>query len=266
MDGTPKTEPATSPVMGARRPVAAVRAGRGRNGGSTVSDLLIQLGRVEGREIVIADGDLRNSTLARFYPPGTPGGALQPASDDLYDMKEFFTSALGKAIEAGASLVADFGGGDRFLQEYGRELALVEMCESVGIEPLALYVTGPDPDDFEHVLSIWKAKVFRPRRALLFLNEHLVSHDRSPVGAFDALMRRSEMAEMIAQGVKVIVVPRLSSMIQMREAGLSIFDAMNGRPGTTGAPLDPIRRFMVKHWLGLINRSLVDANVLDWLP
>jgi hypothetical protein len=95
MDGIPNTAPAAPLGMGTRRPVAAVRAGRGRNGGSTVSDLLIQLGRTEGREIVVADGDLRNSTLARFYPPGTPGGALQPASDDLYDMKEFFTSALG---------------------------------------------------------------------------------------------------------------------------------------------------------------------------
>jgi hypothetical protein len=266
MDGIPRTEPGTPPDMVARTLVAAVRAGRGRNGGSTVSDLLIQMGRAAGREIVIADGDLRNSTLARFYPPGTPGGALQPVSDDLYEMKEFFTNALGKAIEAGSSLVADFGGGDRFIQEYGRELAFVELCESVGIEPLAFYVTGPEADDFEHVLSLWKGKVFRPRRALLFLNEHLVSHDRSPVGAFDVLMRRPEMAEMIGDGVKVIVLPRLSSMVQMREAGLSIFDAINGRPGNKGVPLDPIRRFGVKHWLEQVNSNLAEADVLDWLP
>jgi hypothetical protein len=249
-----------------RTPVAAVRFSRGRTGGTTVTDLLIQRGRAANRLIVIADGDLRNSTLSGFYPPGSEGAALQPPSDDLVDMKDFLTNAFATAIGLGASLVADFGGGDRVMLEYGRELALVELCGSVGMEPLALYVTGPEMDDFEHVLSIWRSEVFRPKRSLLFMNEHLVPHGRTPAGAFTAITSRPELREMMRDGLKIVLMPRLPCMAQMRDAELSLLEAMAGKPGNKGIPLDPVRQFMVRHWLKRLEAAFAEANVLDWLP
>ena len=65
----------------------------------------------------------------------------------------------------------DLGGGDRVLQEHGRDLRLVEFCARRGIEPLALYFLGSEDEDLRHVLSIWEAGYFRPRRTLLVLNE-----------------------------------------------------------------------------------------------
>ncbi len=46
----------------------AIRRGRGRSGGSTGLDLLIQRCRVAGRPIKPLDGDHRSKTLTSFYP------------------------------------------------------------------------------------------------------------------------------------------------------------------------------------------------------
>jgi hypothetical protein len=75
------------------QPVLGIRMGRGRTGESTFLDGLTQRARAAGRRVVIADGDVRNSTLSGLYPPGKPGGALKPASLDMEDMKNLFTQA-----------------------------------------------------------------------------------------------------------------------------------------------------------------------------
>jgi hypothetical protein len=246
--------------------VMGIRLGRGRTGGSTFMDMLIQRARACARKVVIADGDLRNSTLAGLYPPEAAGGALQPQSDDVVDMKDLFTAALGRSVEEKASLLVDFGGGDRVMLEYGRELSLVEMADGLGLEPLAIYVTGPDIEDFDHILSLWRSGVFRPEHSLLVLNEHLVPNGRSPEGAFRGLMSRPEFVALAGEGLRPIVMPRLPCMSHVRDARLNLMDAMNGRPGRTGVPLDPVRRFMVKTWLKRLETIFSEEEVLEWLP
>ena len=257
---------ALAPEVEASRQVLVVRMGRGRTGGTTVLDVMIQWARVAGRRVLIADGDLRNSTLSSLYPPEAANGAMKPHSDDLDDMKDLFTTSLSKAVQAKASLVVDFGGGDRVLFEYGREVSLVEMADGLGMQPLALYVTGPDPDDFEHILSLWTSGVFRPERSILVLNEHLVPSGRSPQGAFRYVLGRPEMERMADEGLRVVVMPRLPSMQQVREAGLSLVDAMVGKPGNKGGPLDPVRAFMVKSWFRRLEAAFAEVGALEWLP
>jgi len=267
MDGVERTDlviTETSTID--RRPVMGIRLGRGRTGGSTFADTLIQRARAAGRKVVIADGDLRNSTLSTLYPPGSEGGTLRPQSDDMVDMKDLFTTAVAKAVEQNASLMVDFGGGDRVMLEYERELSLAEMAESLGLEPLAIYVTGPEPEDFDHIVSLWRSEAFRPEHSLLILNEHLVPNGRSPAGAFRNLVNRVEWAEMAEGGLQAIIMPRLPCMTQMREAGLSLIDALKGRSGKNGARLDPVRQFMVKTWLKRLETIFTEADVVDWLP
>ena len=49
-----------------RAPVLAVRHGRGRTGGSTFLDLLIQRARRAGRSVIIGDGD-RERDVGEFF-------------------------------------------------------------------------------------------------------------------------------------------------------------------------------------------------------
>jgi len=73
----PKSEPK---ITQTRAPILATRLGRGRLGGSTICDFLVQRARIAGRPVTVADGDLLNPTLAGLYPPGAPGEATRPKS------------------------------------------------------------------------------------------------------------------------------------------------------------------------------------------
>jgi hypothetical protein len=60
-----------------RAPVLAVRFGRGRTGGTTFLDFLVQRARRAGRAVMIADGDPKKG-LANLYPPDSPGARSGP--------------------------------------------------------------------------------------------------------------------------------------------------------------------------------------------
>lgn len=249
-----------------RRPVVAIRFGRGRTGGSTFLDLLIQLARHAGREVVIGDGDRRNPTLSGFYPPGAAGGASQPTTDSAPDVKDWLSGLLGEAASLHASAVVDLGGGDRIMQEYGQDLGLVEFCQSEGLEPLAAFLSGPEADDFEHVLAIWRGGYFRPQRSLLVLNEHLVPQGRTTTGAFDRILGRPEMEELVRDGVKTLLLPRLPCMTHVRESGLGFVDAASNVSGKSGKPLDLVRQFMVRTWIKRVLEQIEAEDALGWLP
>jgi len=50
-----------------RDPVVGFRFGRGRTGGSTWLDTVIQLARVASRPVLVGDADRRNPTLSGLY-------------------------------------------------------------------------------------------------------------------------------------------------------------------------------------------------------
>ena len=116
--------------------------------------------------MIIADGDPQSRTLAGIFPK-----AMQPSTEELPDVRAWLTGVLNRMVKERRSAVLDLSGGDRVLQEYGRDFRLVEFCARWGIEPLALYSLGPEDEDLRHVLSIWEAGYFRPRRTLLVLNK-----------------------------------------------------------------------------------------------
>ncbi|WP_424140116.1 hypothetical protein [Roseomonas chloroacetimidivorans] len=252
--------------QGDRGITIAMRHGRGRVGGSTFLDLLIQMARAEGRPVLVGDGDRRNPTLAGYYPPNGEGGATQPRSDETADVKDWLTNTVAEALSMQSSLVIDLGGGDRVMQEYGYDLALVDFCEASGAHPLGIFISGPEPDDFEHVLAIWRAGYFRPRRSLLVMNEHLIPPGRSPQGAFDPLSETDGFKEMVSQGARPMYLPRLPCMKEMRALGLGFLDAAAGKPGTSGKPLDPVRQFMVKQWIGKVQKEFERLKVTGWMP
>ena len=259
----PTTEPQVAqPLV----PVLATRLGRGRVGGSTVCDMLIQRARRAGRAVNVADGDRRNPTLAGLYPPGSPGGASVPATDELADVKDWITEQVGHMVSTKSSLVLDLGGGDRVLSDYGQDLPLATFCQAAGVSCLPLYFSGPEKDDFDHIVAIHGAGYFRGTQAILFLNESLVRAGKTPAGAFDLIMDRPELRKLVSGGVRIILIPRLPCMAEMRATGLSFYDAAANKPGLSGKPMDPVRQFMVKTWLDRLEEQFADVGVADWLP
>ena len=267
---TPKpenNEPERSPKRSTvRSPILATRLGRGRLGGSTVCDFIIQRGRKAGRSVMVADGDRRNPTLAGLYPPGAPGGASVPSSDEMGDMKDWITEQVGQMVTSRSSMVLDLGGGDRVLSDYGQDLPLADFCTASGVDCLPLYFTGPEKDDFDHIVAIREARYFAAPQAVLFLNESLVRSGKTTAGAFDEMLDRREFEEMQSGGVRLIFIPRLPCMTEFRASGLSFYDAAGNKPGRNGKPMDPVRQFMVKTWIERLESQFVETGIADWLP
>ncbi|VFU17586.1 hypothetical protein [Methylocella tundrae] len=248
-----------------RPPVLVVRHGRGRTGGSTFLDFLIQRARRAGREVIIGDGDKGNPTLAAFYPAEEQDGARQPISADIADVSEWVTTLSGEMALRKASLVLDLGGGDRVLAEHARDMNLPEFCEDVGATALGVFMIGPDKDDFEHVLSIFRAGYFRAEHSILVLNYNLVKAGKNAVSAFEWLESHSGYSEMLKRG-SVIRMEKLACMEVMRAEGLSLNEAIEGRRGKSGVPFDPARAYQVKVWMNKMEKQFRTYGIEDWLP
>lgn len=246
-------------VLTRHAPVLAVRLGRGRTGGTTFLDWLIQRAKNQGRDVIAADADRRNADLAALYP----GQAMQPPSDDMGDVKEWISTVLVRMVETGQSVALDLGGGDRVLAEYGRDLALVDFCQETGAQPLALCFLGPDAADLEHVLAIVRAGYFRPARILLVLNENLVPSHKNPASAFEPIIARTEFAKLVSTGAQPVYLPTLPCMDRLRELGLGFYCE---RGSSGGQALDPVRAFMVRRWVTRLESEIAKAGTTEWLP
>lgn len=251
----------TSTVVGG--PILAVRFGRGRTGGTTFLDFLVQRARRDGRALLIGDGDRNNATLSGLYPPDSPGGALQPRSGEIADATEWVTEIISRMAEERVSMVLDMGGGDKVLSEHSNDMALPEFCEASGIEPLAIYMMGPDREDLQHVANIFEAGYFRSEKALLVLNESMVKTGKGASGAFDFIYKEERFEPVIAS-VQIVYMPKLACMEAIRAEKLTFFDAAAGKKGSSGRALSLGHQFMVKTWLNRMEKAV--AKVEAWLP
>ncbi len=249
-----------------RPPVLATRLGRGRLGGSTICDLLVQRARMAGRPVTVADGDLLNPTLAGLYPPGTGGGATQPKSPQPAHVGEWIEELVHQMMQTRTSTVLDLGGGNSALADLEHDLPLVDFCEEAGVTCLPLYFCGPEKDDFDHIAALHKAGHFRGPRSILFLNESLMRAGQTAAEAFEPIFRRPELEGMTREGVKIVYIPRLSCLTSMRATGLSFYDAASNKPDKNGQPMPPMRQFMVKTWLRRMEEAFVEDGVAEWLP
>lgn len=271
MDGSikPEVEPIERAGHGPR---LLIRAGRGRTGGSTGLDIAIQRARHSGRRVKPLDGDLRSRTLSTLYPShandGSPieDGASAPKSDELPDIKEWLSTELDAMVETGVSRVLDLSGGDRVIQEYVRDLALMEFCRDFGVGVTVAVYLGPDMEDFRHATQLLTAGEFKCDCTLLVLNEGVIRLGQSATGAFDAIMAQREFRTLLDGGARSMFIRRLTCMPVLRERGLRFYDVLDRSPGGPGASVSPTLHHMTKTWLFGFERELGDSGVVPWMP
>jgi hypothetical protein len=240
-------------------PVLAVAAGRGGSGKSFALSELVWRAQSQGRRVIVADGDMRSSTLAEMFP----AALSRPKSDALPDKKEWLTEVFNRMLTEGVSAVVDLGGGEQVLQEYGNDLNIVALCRDLGIDPVAVYCLGPDVEDLNHVLSIWEGGYFRPDRAVLLLNEGAIRNGKTVGGAFEKTLSHPGLREMRESGVKMILLPRLACYDLVHASGKGFYEAAAG----TGLDLSlQVQRIMVKRWLAALEQKRADHGILGWLP
>jgi hypothetical protein len=241
-----------------RRPALAIGFGRGSSGKSTLLSELAWRAMNAGRDIVVADFDPRSKTLVDLFPT-----AVVPVSEELPDVKSEFMKLLNRMTKEKASSVVDFGGGDRFMLEFGRDLMLVEYCARKKIDPVAIYVLGPEIEDLRHCLSIFDAGYFLPERMLIVFNEGAIREGKTVKGAFTETMADEGLKRMLASGAKAIMMNKLPCMELVKRKGLNFYSASTG---DCREPLDPVEEFMVESWLADLEAKRIKVGVSDWLP
>jgi hypothetical protein len=239
--------------------VLAVGLGRGGGGKSSGLAEIVWRARAAGRDPIVADGDTRSGTLGKLFP----GEATKPETEELPDGKAWLGGVLNRMVKERRSCALDLGGGDRLLQEYGRDLRLVEFCARRKIDAVALYWLGPEEEDLNHVLSIWRGGGFRPERAMLLLNEGVVREGKTVAGAFERTLAHPGYKEMVAEGAMTLLVRRLPCMDLVRKPGLGFYAAA---AGDGHSALDPVEEFQVGDWLDALETERAKMGAGDWLP
>ncbi len=236
------------------RPVLAVGLGRGFGGKSTGLAEMVWRAQAAKRDVLVADGDALSSTLSTLF-----SGAMKPPTAELPDVKEWMSKVLN-AVARGRSAVLDLGGGDRVLQEYGRDLRLIEFCAHRRIDPVAVYFLGPEEEDLRHVVSIWEAEYFRPERSILMLNEGVIRTGQTVHGAFERTMKDPAFIAMVQKGARPVLMTKLACMDAVRKAGLGFYDV------ASDDKIDLVEQFMVEDWLATLEHARTEAGVAGWLP
>lgn len=222
--------------------VLVVGLGRGGGGKSTGLAEVVWRAEAQGRRPIVGDFDAHKSgTLSRLFP----GEAVSPETEELPDCKACLNGILNRMVRERRSGVLDFGAGDPVLKEHGRDLRLVEFCDRRSIEPVAMFFLGPEEEDLNHVLSIWRAGFFRPRRVLLVCNEGVIREGKTVAGAFGRTLRDPGFEEMVAEGAVPILMQRLPCMEMVKRPGFGFYEAAAGRGES---PLEPVEQFMAEEW------------------
>lgn len=269
------TQVAPSAAMTAalvRRPVCVVRLGRGRLGGSTVMDLLIQRARFQGRRVKPLDGDLRSRTLASLYPAQAadgspiPDGASMPASEEMSDYKAWMNREFEMMVRECVSRVIDLGGGERVMQEFVRSFPLARYCDSYGVDLLPVFMLGPDVEDLNHVVQIMQAGAVQSNRTLLVLNEGVIRSGQTSEGIFDSITSHPDFLALLKDGAKSVLLRKLDCFDILRERRFGFYDAAYGRPDPSGNEAGPVLEFLTRIWLEDHESGHKSMGTAGWLP
>ena len=248
-----------------------IRGGRGRVGGSTFLDFVVQWSRHHGRRVKPLDGDLRSRTLSVLYPKadasGAPvrDGADAPPSEDFVAMKAWFGGELDQSVGEDICRVVDFGGGDRVMQEYGSELKIGEFCQRFSLGLIWAFVLGPDPEDLQHVVQVLRSGHMTGGRVLLVLNEGVIRQGQTTTGVFDATSADPEYRDLLRDDAQTFVMPRLACMDLLRERGLGFYEAAAGMVDRDGKRAAPTLQHMTGKWVEKMEFQLEVSGAAGWL-
>ncbi|MEZ7137948.1 hypothetical protein [Komagataeibacter sp. SM21] len=245
---------------------AVWRLGRGRGGGSLGCAVIAHNAIEAGRPTLVADGDVNNPTLSRIFDPNGKNGIERPLDAELETSKTWLAASLATAISRQASIIIDMGGGDRVSEELANEVPLADFLKGNGFIPTFMYFTGPERDDFDHAYRIWSSSAFRDVDSILIMNEGLSRTHSKTKDPFEWVREDNRFREMRQSGVLPVKMPALTCMKYLEEGGLTVFDAIAGKPTSNGKPLNPLWKFMAEKWLQEFTAALKASGATKWLP
>ncbi len=218
--------------------------GRGHTGKSVLLRWAVERALDAGRDVVIADGDGTNCSLAARFGVER---VTQPPSTKADDMFKWVCGLVDQQIEDRRTVYLDLGGGDTTLATWAREMDPLPLFLENGIAPVMLYLLSSDLDDLIPVLHM-ETVMQAPQVALVF-NEGMIPPDRGVVAAFgatEAKLATAPFAAVMARA-KMVNLPRLRIMQEVERK----------------VALTPTGAFMVRRWEREVATEL--AEIADWI-
>jgi len=248
------TELERAPTAGAAdTPRAVLAVGRGGRGKTVAYRWMIDRALNQGRQIIVADADRTNQTLAAFF--GELVMSPPSAVDD--DMRPWLDGLLEKAISERQSLIVDLGGGDQLLKHAAIELGLAEFLERNGITPEVLHFIGADSDDLAYLHESERNGLLAPEKTAIVLNAGVVPAGVSLDTAWAKHENDPALQAAVARGAQLVRMPRLACMTLLDDKRLRFTEAQGSQIGLTNAQ-------RVLMWLHDMERSF--APIASWLP
>ena len=256
---TPATDRPPVPAISSE-PRLIVPLGRGSRGKSLWTRWAVERAQSEGREVVVADADRTNPTLAGYFE-----GVVTPPSADDRDVREWLASFIEAQIAGRFTAVLDLGGGDLVLKRIAREIQLVPFLREHGIRPVAVYLLGADPDDLAYLRDVEADGLFAPEATVIVFNEALVPIHRTPSTAFgETVQGHAILAKTLDRGAKLVWMPRLEPAQEIDARRLTFAAAEASQVKEGQAPIGPWKRQQIALWRRSMEAAF--APVADWLP
>jgi Zeta toxin len=234
-------------------PRAIFAVGRGGRGKTVANRWMIDRALNQGRQIIIADADRTNQTLAAFF--GELVVSPPSAADD--DMRPWLDGLLEKAIEQRQSLIVDLGGGDQILKHAAMEFDLAGFLAQNGITPVVLHFVGADSDDLAYLRETERNGLLAPEKTTIVFNAGVVPAGVSLDAAWTKHEKDPALKAAVARGAQLVRMPRLACMTLLDDKRLRFTEASGSKIGLTNAQ-------RVLMWLREMERSF--APIASWLP
>jgi hypothetical protein len=233
--------------------------GRGARGKTWFLRWAAERAQDQGRSVVIADADRTNATLGAYF-----ANVLTPPSADDADMRDWSIALCERQIAERFTLLLDLGGGDLILKQLTREIDLVRFLEAHDVQPVAIYLIGPDRDDLAFLRDLEEGGLFAPRATILVLNEGLVPSGRSVQTAFQPILEHPIFVAAVARGAKAIWMPRLAPAHEVNDRRLTFAAAEASRVKDGQSVIGPWNRQLIAKWRHDMETNF--AEVAAWLP
>lgn len=248
----------TSPNPNPPKPKLILPLGRGGHGKSLWARWMIDRAQSRGREIVVADADRTNPSLAAYF-----AGVLTPPSAGESDMEDWFAALCEQQALGGFNALIDLGGGDQLLKSIAGQMKLGPFIEALGIEPVAVHLIGPDLEDLTYLRDLEKDELFAPAATILVLNEGLVPGKRSPARAFQEILEHPVFKTAAKRGAQPIWMPPLAPAREIALRHITINAADAGRSSERRPPVGPWNRQLITMWRKTMEQNF--APVQAWL-
>ena len=205
-----------------RKPRLYLPLGRQRTGKTVLSRVLIEALDHPYRLRVI-DADPNNQSLSQARPDSEV-----PPYVDGDERREWIEQCIDRLVSGATGdedrhdVIMDLGGNDLLLKRLGAEVALADMLESFGVQPVAIHMLGTDDADLSYLRDVEDNGLFCPKATILVLNRGLVSPSRDHVAAFKPVMDSDIVRRTVARGARVVVMPALDKVLMERTEKLKL--------------------------------------------